>query len=379
MKEIKLCSQDKCTSCLACLQSCAKGCISMITNERGFRYPKIDETKCVKCGLCVKACHQLDKNVIKYTPISVYAAWHKNNEIHAASSSGGVFTAIADTIIELGGVVFGASMSKDGCVRHICIENKEGLRELRGSKYVQSDIGDSYSKIKTFLRKKRIVLFVGSPCQVSGLYEFLNHRRYDNLYTCDFICHGVPSQKILNIYKKKIGAGSVHSIVTFRDNRVCGYRLTVDGISVSPIDDYYMRAFSRGLMFMESCYTCKYATPERVSDFTIGDFWGIGTQKPFYHHVPLGVSLLMVNTDLGKGLFEIFKKSIFFEERTLDEAIAGNHNLSKVSVSIGDRNEFYKDFENMNKWKLMKKYKLFPSIRDFMRPIKRIYKIYKMK
>ncbi len=362
---------------MACVQLCAKKCISMQDSEKGFRYPRIDAEACVECGACMKACHQLDGTVAKNKPLKVYAAWHKDKVIHAASSSGGAFTAIADAILDRGGVVFGASACADGHVHHIYVEHKKDLARLRGSKYVQSDLADSYSIVKNLLRKGRQVLFVGSPCQVAGLYAYLR-RRYENLCTCDFICHGVPSQNVLDIYKLKI-AKPANSIVAFRDNRVCGYRLTLNDIPVSPVDDYYMRAFNKGLMFMDACYTCQYATPERVADFTIGDFWGIGVKKPFNHHHPLGISLLMVNSPAAQELMPEMAESLHIEERDLDEAVAGNHNLSKTSVPSCDRSDFYKDFEMMNKWKLMSKYRLYPSLRDMLRPIKRIWWIYKMK
>lgn len=188
----------KCCGCNSCAQSCPKQCISMSEDNEGFLYPSVDTNLCVECHLCEKVCPVLNISSGQY-PISCYAAKSPDEQIRKESSSGGIFSLLAQKIIENDGVVFGAAFNKKWEVVHCYTETLEGLNSLRGSKYVQSKIGNAYEQVKTFLKNGRLVLFSGTPCQIAGLKTFLR-KDYENLITLDFVCHGVPSPGVLRWY-----------------------------------------------------------------------------------------------------------------------------------------------------------------------------------
>ena len=279
---------------------------------------------------------------------------------------------------ESGGVVFGACMCDDLQVRHMDINSQEDVALLQGSKYVQSYLGDTFKSIQKQLSSHKNVLFVGTPCQVAGLYGFLP-KAYNNLYTCDLVCHGVPSQKAFDIYIDKIGLKDHCKYFNFRYTKGWGFQLSSQQVSpkeknirkqvVSPKNAYYLRAFTRGLMFNEACYSCVYAKPERISDFTLADYWGLGEKIPFNHPTSKGVSCLLVNNERALSLFN--KCSDFeYEERPLEEAIEGNYNLSHVSNKPQGHDSFYEDSKKLSIHELSVKYKLKPSVADYLRLIK---------
>lgn len=306
MTKIRLCSFDQCTQCHACKSACAKGCITFVESNAGFHIPQIDLNNCVECGACMKVCHKLSPIVEYRKPVQTLACWTKKQRDREHSSSGGAFSVIAKSVLDAGGVVFGASMCEDLKVRHISIEKKEDIVLLQGSKYVQSYLGDTYKKVKETLRNGRKVLFTGTPCQVAGLLTYL-HRPYGNLLTCDVVCHGVPSQKAFDIYIDKIGIRDKARNFNFRFTKGWGFQLSMQltsnkygdskRILIPPKNAYYLRAFTSGLMFSEACYSCSYAQLRRVSDFTLADYWGLGMMKPFNHPTHKGVSLVLVNNE----------------------------------------------------------------------------------
>lgn len=215
---IHITDKQDCCGCNSCVQCCPKSCITMCEDEEGFLYPEVDENVCVDCGLCEKVCpvlHQAEDR----KPLAVYAAKNKNEEIRRQSSSGGVFTALAEEVIKDGGVVFGARFDEHWEVKHDYTETVEGLSIFRGSKYVQSRIEDCYQKVEQFLRAGRKVLFSGTPCQVAGLKLFLR-KEYNYLLTVDFICHGVPSPGVWREYLKEETArecGRKNSVLSHPD------------------------------------------------------------------------------------------------------------------------------------------------------------------
>lgn len=195
---IELKDKKNCCGCASCVQRCPKHCISLIEDEEGFLYPKVDLETCIDCGLCEKVCPVLNKDE-KREPLAVYAANNKDEEIRKSSSSGGIFTLLAENIISRGGVVFGARFNEKWEVVHDFVEKTEDLTLFRGSKYVQSKIGDTYYKASLFLKEGRQVLFSGTPCQIAGLRKYLR-KDYDNLLTIDFICHGAPSPGVFRTF-----------------------------------------------------------------------------------------------------------------------------------------------------------------------------------
>lgn len=384
MNTIGLCTINNCTQCQACISVCPKQCVRMQEAKDGFSVPVINRNECIECGLCVNSCHQITRHKELLEPLNVYAAWSKDETIRSQSSSGGVFSEIAHTIIEQGGIVYGAVMDSNLKVHHTKAENMDELAPMRGSKYVQSDISGVYSSVKEQLKTGREVLFTGTPCQVAGLYAFLK-KDHENLLTCDLVCHGVPSQKSFDIYCEKVGLKKEKVMeVSFRYRNGWGLQMSSQRVKntpprqqkwqlISPRKSYYLRAFTSGLMFDEACYSCQYARPERVSDITMADFWGIGAEVPFRHPTQKGVSLLLVNTNKAQQ-FVNECKNLFTEERSLSEAIKGNHNLAKCSERPRQRDTYYDDAERLMPVELMSRYLLKPTPRDYLRWLKRLLK-----
>lgn len=378
MNKIELCQYDVCTQCYSCQTTCPKGCISMVEAKDGFVVPKIDRGKCIECGACMKACHKLHSQFVFQKPLHTYACWTKKIRDREKSSSGGAFSVIARKIISQGGIVYGASMCEDLQVRHIGTDNEDDITKLQGSKYLQSYMGDTYKNVRKELIKGRKVLFTGTPCQVAGLLTFL-HKPYVNLYTCEVVCHGVPSQKAFDAYIEKIGLKGKCRDFRFRFTKGWGYQLsrqlispTIQGFQykiISPKYAYYLRAFTKGLMFSEACYSCVYARPERVSDISLADYWGLGVFKPFNHPTHKGISCLLVNNEKALALIEECS-DLEYEERPLEEAIEGNYNLSHVSARPHGRDTYYDDSISMSINALSEKYGIKANVRDYFRILK---------
>ena len=377
---IKLCDDNSCTQCFACYLSCPRHCISMETNAEGFKSPKIDYANCIDCQQCVKSCHVLSPlhdGVQEDAYPKVYAAWSKDNVVRTQSSSGGLFSVIAKFILSRHGVVYGAAFSEKLRLIHQRIETVDELESLRESKYLISELGDTFKAVKDDLRTGEIVFFIGTPCQVAGLKKYLK-KDYDNLFTCDILCHGVPSYKSFLTYLQSIFTDvEIAEIVNFHFRYVkgWGYQLSADfekkKCIIPPPNDFYLRAFNIGLMSMEACFKCKYSNPKRVGDITLGDFWDIGRKIPFKHKKRKGVSLLLVNNCKGNFIFEEICEQVSYELRTLQEAMDGNHNLHSPSVRPKGRDTYVYDSFIKDKKELISKYGLAPSIKDYLRPIKR--------
>ena len=362
MIEIK--EKKNCCGCNACVQVCPKQCISMKEDREGFLYPEVDKDICVDCHLCEKVCLVLNQGKER-KPLKVYAAKNENEEIRRQSSSGGIFTLLAEQVIDEGGVVFGARFNENWEVVHSYTETKEGLAAFRGSKYVQSRIGDNYKKAEEFLKSGRKVLFSGTPCQIAGLNLYLR-KEYENLLTVDFICHGVPSPGVWREYLKEEiarqcdGKNSVlsHSIekekvkikrISFRDKKL-GWKKFSFVLTLSVPDGHgaentvlfseplnknlFLRGFLADLYLRPSCYACPAKCLKSRSDVTIGDFWGIEKVMPEMDD-DKGVSVVMVNR--GIELPRMQKQIVDYEKDVV------YHNLSVVrSVKISDkRMEFF--------------------------------------
>ena len=281
------------------------------------------------------------------------------------SSSGGAFSAFARMTLEECGVVYGAAFDKELHCHHIEIQNIKDLRSLRGSKYVQSEIGTTFKRIKEHLKNNRKVLFCGTPCQVAGVKKFLR-KPYPNLLTLDLICHGVSSDMVFQGYLKKFSSrfAAFPAGYEFRDRdgwgkapsvSVCGKFHRIYGV-----DALYMEAFNASAIFRKCCYSCPYSGLPRVGDCTLGDFWGIGRYgKPFKHDTMKGVSLVLANTEAGEAAMRQLK-DCYIEERTLEEALIENHNLNEPSTLNPNRDNIIRDFLNpmMTSKDIDRKYKL---------------------
>lgn len=333
---IKITDKSDCCGCKACIQVCPQKCISMFEDEEGFLYPQVNQEKCIDCGLCEKVCPVLNQNLPR-KPLKTYAVKNKDEKIRLKSSSGGVFTLLAEYIINRNGVVFGAKFDKKWKVIHDYTETIEGLANFRGSKYVQSDIGNCFNEAREFLKKGRLVLFTGTPCQIAGLKLFLR-KEYENLITVDVACHGVPSPKIWKEYLtelKKEFENKTHnskaeiSQVFFRDKSTGWkqYCFNIKGFlmfkraNTEKREKFDFREFSSQNLFMKgfigdlylrpSCFSCPSKELKSGSDITIADFWGVNITIPEIDD-DKGISLVFCNTKKGEDFFEnlphLFKK-----------------------------------------------------------------------
>lgn len=302
--------KEDCCGCSACVQRCPKQCISMAEDEEGFLYPQVDTSKCVDCHLCEKVCPVINQDEAR-TPLKVYAAKNSDDEIRLKSSSGGIFTLLAEQTIKDGGVVFGARYDTEWNVIHDYTETIEGLSAFRGSKYVQSNINRSFFEVKTFLESGRNVLFSGTPCQVAGLKLFLR-KNYDNLLTLEIVCHGVPSRNVWRNYLKElIDLKKISNIksINFRDKKYGwnGYNFSITYIkkkgklvtlSMPHGENSFYRGFLNHLYVRPSCYQCPAKSGRSKADITIADFWGIDKLYPSLDG-NRGYSIVCANTDKG--------------------------------------------------------------------------------
>ncbi len=347
---ISIKNKESCSGCYACCNSCPLSCIHMIPDDEGFLYPKVDQTHCIDCGLCEKNCPNLKPSFNINTKTSAIAAVNQNEEIRLRSSSGGVFTLLAESIISSGGVVFGAAFSDDfGRVIHICVDDITDLDKLRGSKYVQSEIGDSYKQAKSYLDSGRKVLFTGTPCQISGLYSFLNSQ-YSNLYTQDIICHGVPSplvwRKYLNAKEKQ--ANSKTQKVSFR-NKKHGWKSYMISIlfengnvyNQNMLKDTYMRAFLANVCLRPSCYNCQFKGVNRPADITLADFWGIQYLLKEMDD-DKGTSIVLIHSTKGQRLIDDIKNYMKSVVVNVDSIKAFNKSLEFSSSRSANRCAFLK-------------------------------------
>lgn len=301
MIEIK--DKKDCCGCQACATICAKHCITMQADEEGFLYPMVDKDTCTDCGLCMKVCPVINQSEPR-KPLKVYAAKNKNEEIRRQSSSGGIFTLLAEKVIAEGGVVFGARFDENWDVIHSKTDTLEGIAAFRGSKYVQSTIGDTYREAREFLKKGRKVLFSGTPCQIAGLRKYLR-KDYDNLLTVDVMCHGVPSPKIWREYLCSLQLSNIGAIS--HKDKSTGWRRY--SISVKDTDgkviyteiaseNKYLSAFVKNYILRPSCFSCPAKEGKSLSDITLADYWGIEHLLPHLDDNK-GTSFICSNTQKG--------------------------------------------------------------------------------
>lgn len=338
-----------CSGCQACYNICPTSSIIMEYDDEGFLYPVIDNAKCIDCGKCKAICPVLNDYIGNDKGIS-YACINKDDEVRSRSSSGGVFSIVAEAVIHKGGVVFGAAIDKSLCVRHVMIEDESGLSQLRGSKYVQSDISDTYKRVKKELDKGRYVLFSGTPCQISGCKSYLG-REYDRLIMLDIICHGVPSLKTFHKYvdyRANVLNADVNdkTSVNFRDKTYGwhGYCLSIRfGDTASYLEksskDLFMKAFLNNLCLRPSCYNCHSKSVNRESDITLADFWGVKEQLPEMFDNK-GTSLVLVNSEKGRKLFEEISDRMIVSEVDFDKAVKRNISAYQSCTMPKERKKF---------------------------------------
>ncbi len=323
-----------CCGCSACVQRCPKQCISLFEDGEGFLYPQVNIEECIDCGVCERVCPFLNQQE-KKEPLKVLAVKNRNEEERLNSSSGGVFIALAKEVLDRGGVVFGAVYDEKWEVKHTWTDTFQGVKPMMGSKYLQSRIENTYKEAEEFLKQDKKVLFVGSPCQISGLKRFLR-KDYGNLLAVDFLCHGVPSPGVWRRYIEELrqqsarraaaGKNTVLSSlnelpvitgIAFRDKMLYGwkkYSFVVRGGSAFKADqnsvllsdihyeNTYMKGFLSDVYLRPSCYVCKCKNGRSQSDLTIADFWGIDRVMPEFDD-DKGVGLVLVNSQKGYSFF----------------------------------------------------------------------------
>lgn len=374
---MKIITEGICTGCTACKAVCPVRAISLGTNSMGFKYPIINESICIDCGKCYAVC-PLNKPIVGNKILDAYSGRVNEIEIRKESSSGGIFSAIGLSVLDRGGVVYGAAFDNSLVVRHIRIDTKEDMHRLRMSKYVQSDIDNVFVIVKEDLEKEKEVLFSGTPCQVQGLLNFLGHN-YSNLYTIDFVCHGVPSPKVFEMYKKEIEKKYKSKIerIQFR-GKILGYKCSTMLIYLSNhrvllsnrLVKSYMKLYFQGYISRESCYKCHFKVLNRVSDITLFDsFKGRREEMDDTY----GVSNVFINTCNGQRLFTLIEDSILFEKNDIEKLFLNDGDMILESAYKNSlQEEFELNLEKKSYGKLIKIYTVYRINERILDIIKRI-------
>ena len=350
---IKITDPSKCCGCTACQAVCPKDAIIMKPDALGFLYPQVDADKCVDCGLCEKVCDfssRYPQSISDNFTMDVYAVRHQDPDVVANSQSGGAFSVLSSSILSEGGVVYGAVINEDFTVSHVRASTEAERDKMRGSKYVQSDVGNSFCQIKEDLKEGRTVMFCGTPCQVAGLKSYMPLTLQDKLLTVDFVCHGVPSPAIWKDYVAYRRGKKVLEKVCFRD-KVCGWKSCVESFVYADGEKRFYKTFStlfyKGVMLRDSCFGCPYNISERSSDITISDFWGVAEVcKPYAG--PEGTSMVVCHTAKGNELFDKVSEAMKYLKVEVDPdfMLRHNPNMLRPTQIPHDRELFVKSYSN---------------------------------
>lgn len=360
---INLCETSQCTGCMACSDSCPVGAISFSEDDLGKLCPQINYDKCLECGKCRNSCPVINP-VYKNVPQKVYAAYSASSDDRNTCTSGGMATVFSRFLIKNSGSVFGSAYTSNGSVEVMQADNLADIEKFKGSKYVYSSPGQAYESVKKALDAQKKCLYIGTPCQIAGLKNFL-HGNDKNLVTVDLICHGVPPMKYLREYLEHLKIDDVGNIA-FRGETV--FKLCVVDksgrvrLNKRQEEDIYYHSFLQCLTYREACYNCPYAGKERCSDITIGDFWGLDDKALDGYRGKK--SVVLINTDKGQRLFDSVKKDLIFEERSLNEAVNGNAQLKAPSRKPACRKQFEDEYRKNG---FVKAVKTTPLYKDILR------------
>lgn len=353
-----------CTGCSLCSNICPVNAIS-ITMQNGFYKFNINQEKCIGCGLCLKKCPQINEILSKNEVLKCYSAYSTDLLNVKASSSGGIFSEIAKYVLKNNGIVVGATY-ENGKVVHKLIDNQEKLDKLRGSKYLQSYIGNTYSIVKEKLNEEKMVLFCGTPCQCAAMKKFIKH---DNLYVLDLVCHGVPSFAEFEKSLKDRFNTSELSNINFRYKKngwreyFINYKFEAKNIRIRNNYDDFFKSYLKNLILNACCYDCKFSSKNRYGDITLSDFWGIEKiDKQFSdNNKNIGISGVLINNEKGKYLFDEIKNNLIFKEQDFKKLEEFNPRISCGKYS----DEMYKkrqEFMNSNyKYKINTKDELYDA------------------
>lgn len=345
IKELNL----KCTGCMSCIDACPVNCIESYDDNEGFKLTRINNDKCIDCGKCYSICPIENKKENKGEQ-HLFAAYSKDSDIQNRGSSGGMFELLANYCLEQGFYICGA-MFKGTKLVHDIINSKEELKPLLKSKYIQSNIEGVYKKVYGLLKNNEKVFFCGTPCQVSALQNLIPDNYKNNLLTADIICHGVPSQKMFDMYidsleKKYKGKVTEYSF-RVKDNKFkhahgCMFKFGKSEVNSIYTKESFYNAFKNYEIFRESCYDCKYATLNRVSDITLADFWGI-EKYDFNANVDKGISMVITNTAKGYQFFDKIEQNIEHKEFPIEYGIESNYCLTNSTKKPNSRDVIFSD------------------------------------
>ena len=348
--------KNKCSGCSACFAACPNGCITMMPDEEGFLYPVVDLEKCIDCGKCDRVCPVTHPAMTEAVPTLAWGANAKDTALRERSSSGGVFTLLAKDVLKSGGVVFGAAMTEHcSKTEHIIAENDEELSRLQGSKYVQSNMNNTFRKAKAQLESGKSVLFTGTPCQIEGFRSFLG-RDYERLLSVAIICHGVPSPLVWERYvshsEKKLGGKLQEAF--FRSKMTGWSRFGMHMISSSGKEQYliaqkdaYMRLFLRNISLRPSCYYCAAKNGNCAADLIIGDFWGVQNALPKLAD-DKGTSLVLSFTEKGTVAVERVLSRMDACTVSAEAALEGNGAYYHSVGMPESRSAFFRDLTQMD-------------------------------
>jgi coenzyme F420-reducing hydrogenase beta subunit len=359
---IKIDDKTNCSGCTACASICPNGAIIMIPDVLGFLYPEVDTEQCINCHLCERVCIFNDnyyKNNNYSLPL-VFAVRHKSLKEIETSQSGAMFSALVDWILENNGVVYGAGYTKFFRVIHKRATTKEECNEFKGSKYVQSDMNTVFKQVKDDLQKSKEVLFSGTPCQTAGLYSYLRFLNMDteNLYLCDIVCHGVPSPYFWQDYLEYIKKRKKDTLikVNFRDKKFgwSSHKETFTFCQGHSHAYMYTYIFYKHIMLRHSCEKCYFTNLHRPSDITIADFWGYERLDKNFGIDNKGVSLVLINNDKGRGLFDNVKDRIYYIRGNTSDCL--QHNLQYPTKIHEKRDEFERDYQIHDFKYMLRKY-----------------------
>lgn len=346
-----ICEKTDCTGCGMCANICHQKAIEMVEKEHGFVFPKVNNDLCNECGLCKKKCPANSEKRNDSTVKGVFASWSINKKVRNQSTSGGIFSLLAEEILKDEGLVIGVAWDDKYHATHVAIEKPDELYKLRGSKYSQSDTAMIYQKIKSYLIDGRKILFSGTPCQNAALKSYLG-KEYDNLFQVDLVCHGVPSARFLDEYLGSFKKSIKNVRLRYKDPYWDYTFVRVDfsdgtHYQARTIDDPYFNLFNIGYSIRESCHRCKYTSLHRESDITLADFWGYRAHDFKSRNYNYGTSLVLLNSEKGKRLFKTIGNYVYYEEANIDLAIKGNKCLKEpFIVEEREKSRFWDDYEN---------------------------------